>query len=319
MTAYANTILGEDDGDDIDDDIGVDPTLTRGGVIILPSEESDESHQDLIHRSTRAGPSRGTVNEPVADDVETSVDTAEQLETRKKKKNAKTKEKKVEEPVAESPRKRPSNLSFLDYVIVSNTLSGLDAGGKRSERDPDDDATLTEMMKKKKLLEDKKKELDAQAAAALAEKKSKLQKETTVAPSEPEIDLGVFSAKAGNQLEKIFKSAGSRAPKPGKGVRKIDISKITPPASPPSRTFGLTPQRPDPRGKGKEDDVEVEQVREDVAAGAGGSGARVEGVETEVDSSEATPRATILSHPIWHKIDTTRVALKGFVNPYRLY
>ncbi|MFS7937465.1 hypothetical protein Hanom_Chr05g00427881 [Helianthus anomalus] len=113
------------------------------------------------------------------------------------------------------------------------------------------------MMKKKKLLEGKKKELDAQAVAALAEKKCKLQKEITVSPSKSEIDLGVFSAKVGNQLEKMFKSNGSRAPKPGKGVRKIDISKITPPSSPPSITFGLTPPRPDPRGKGKEDDVEV--------------------------------------------------------------
>ncbi|KAJ0649351.1 hypothetical protein HanLR1_Chr15g0583311 [Helianthus annuus] len=84
MATYANTVLGEDDGDDID----VDSVPTRGGgeVIILSSEGSDESHQDLIHRSARAGTQRGTVHEPVADDVETPAenpqsDTAEQLET----------------------------------------------------------------------------------------------------------------------------------------------------------------------------------------------------------------------------------------------
>ncbi|MFS7921261.1 hypothetical protein Hanom_Chr03g00234711 [Helianthus anomalus] len=136
MATYANTVLGEDDGDDID----VDSVPTRGDVIILSS------------------PQRGTIHEPVADDVETPAenpqgDTAEQLETRKKRKKDKTEEKKNEEPVAETPRKRPSNSSFLDYVFVSDTLSGLDAGVKHSERDPDDDAMLTEIMMRKKALE----------------------------------------------------------------------------------------------------------------------------------------------------------------------
>ncbi|KAJ0442425.1 hypothetical protein HanIR_Chr16g0809131 [Helianthus annuus] len=214
MAAYANAILGEDDGDDID----VDSDPTRGEVIIRSSEGSDESHQDLICRSARAGPQRGIVHEPVADDIETPAenpqgDAAEQLETRKKRKRDKTEEKKVEEPVTETPRKRPSNSSLMDYVVVSDTLSGLDAGDKRSERDPDDDATLTEITKRKKALEDKKKELDAQAAAAQAEKKSKLKKDTAAAPSESEIDLGVFRAQAGNLLEKMSKPAtGSRGP-----------------------------------------------------------------------------------------------------------
>ncbi|MFS8021504.1 hypothetical protein Hanom_Chr16g01428141 [Helianthus anomalus] len=252
MATYANAVLGEDDGDDID----VDSAPTRGEVIILSSEGSDDSHQGLIHRSARAGTQRGTVHEPVADNVETPVEnpqgeTAEQLETRKKRKKDKTEENKVEELVAETPRKRPSNSSFLDYVVVSDTLSGLDAGVKRSKRDPDDDATLTKMMKRKNALEDEKKELDAQAAAALAEKKSKL-------------------ANAGNRLEKMYKStSGSRAPNSGRSARKIDISKITPPTSPPSKTFNLFPPCPDSRGKRKDDDVEVEQGGEDVAAGAG--------------------------------------------------
>ncbi|KAM0025847.1 hypothetical protein Hdeb2414_s0021g00579421 [Helianthus debilis subsp. tardiflorus] len=65
-------------------------------------------------------------------------------------------------------------------------------------------------MKKRKVLDDKKKELDDQAAAALAAKRAKLQKENPPAPSESEIDMGVFSAKPGNLLEEIYVSSGSR-------------------------------------------------------------------------------------------------------------
>ncbi|MFS7907149.1 hypothetical protein Hanom_Chr01g00067871 [Helianthus anomalus] len=259
MAAYANAVLGEDDEDDID--VGSVPT--REEVIVLSSEGSDGSHEGLIHRSTRAGPPQWTANEPVIDD----------------RKGDKTEEKKAKEPVLENPRKRPSNSSFLDYAVVSDTLSGLDTEVKRSERDPDDDATLTEIMKKKKkALREKKKELDAQA-------------DTATEPSESEIDLGVFSAKAGNLLEKMYKSAGSLGPKPGKGVHKIDISKITPPTSPPSKPLDLSPPHPDIRGKGKEDEVEqVRKVVEDVVAGAGGGEDNVEGVEANVESSEATPQ-----------------------------
>ncbi|KAJ0715807.1 hypothetical protein HanPI659440_Chr13g0505631 [Helianthus annuus] len=299
MATYANTVLVEDDGDDTD----VDPTPTREEPIILLSEESADSYQDLIHHSARAGPQRGAVQEPVADDD-------------------KTEEKKPEEPVAKTPRKRPSNSSFLDYVVVSDTLSGLDVGFKRQSRDPDDDSTLTEMMKKRKMLEDKKRELDVQAAAALAEKKAKLQKETIAAPSESEIDLGVFSEKTGNRLEKIFKLTSAprgttflscicfmycstsfdclcfiaAASKPGRSRSKIDIYKITPPASPPSKPLDLSPPRPDLKGKGKEDDVEVEQtekVVENVVVGAGRDEVHAEGVETECESSEATPQGTV--------------------------
>ncbi|KAF5821166.1 hypothetical protein HanXRQr2_Chr01g0010671 [Helianthus annuus] len=153
MAAYANTVLGEDDGDDIADDIDVGLTPTRGEVIILSSEKSTESCQDLIQRSSRAGPPRGTIHEPAGDDVDPPVvnpqgETAKEVETRKKRKGDKTEEEKVDAPVSEKPCTRPSNSSFLYYVVVSDTLFGLDAGRKRSERDPDDDATLTEMMKK---------------------------------------------------------------------------------------------------------------------------------------------------------------------------
>ncbi|KAJ0747737.1 hypothetical protein HanOQP8_Chr05g0192981 [Helianthus annuus] len=262
LANYACTVLGDDDGDDIDFDVNP----TREEPILLSSEEPDDASFCLIRRSSRAGPQRGPSEEPAADDVDTHVvdlqaGTVEQVETRKKKRGDKTREKKAEEPVAETPRKRPSTSSYLDYVVVSDTLSGLDAGVKRPSHDSDDDSTLTEIMKKRKLLEEKKKELDSQAAAALAEKKSKLQKETVAAPSKSEIDLGVFSEKTGYRLEKNFKSAsGSRPPKSGRYVCKVDISKINPPTSPPSKPLDLSPPNPDPKGKGMEDEVEVEQV-----------------------------------------------------------
>ncbi|KAJ0754037.1 hypothetical protein HanPI659440_Chr09g0342491 [Helianthus annuus] len=179
---------GEDDEDDFDDT--TDPT--RDEVIVLSSEGSDRSLEGLIPHSARAGPAQGAanepVNEPVGDDADPPVETAEQLETLKKKKLDKSekKEKKVEENVTKTPSKRPSTLPFLDYVVVSDTLSGLGTGGKCTERDPEDDETLTEIVRKRKVLEDKKRELDEQAAAALAAKKSKLQKETSPAPSESE-------------------------------------------------------------------------------------------------------------------------------------
>ncbi|KAJ0606810.1 hypothetical protein HanHA89_Chr03g0089351 [Helianthus annuus] len=128
FASYANTILGEDGGDYLDD--ATNPA--REEVIVLSSGGSDGSHEGLIPRSTRAGPPQGTgnepVNEPVGDDADVPVDTVEQLETRKKKTLDKSEnKKKVEESATEAPRKRPSTLPFFDYVVVSNTLSGLDA------------------------------------------------------------------------------------------------------------------------------------------------------------------------------------------------
>ncbi|KAM0066159.1 hypothetical protein Hdeb2414_s0002g00045561 [Helianthus debilis subsp. tardiflorus] len=103
MAIYANVVLGEDDVDDTD----VDSVPAREEVIVLSSEGFNELHEGLIRRSTCLGPPQGTVNEPVVDDVETPVDTAEQLETRKKKRGDKPEKKKAEEPVSEAPRKRP--------------------------------------------------------------------------------------------------------------------------------------------------------------------------------------------------------------------
>ncbi|MFS7976951.1 hypothetical protein Hanom_Chr10g00898411 [Helianthus anomalus] len=151
------------------------------------------------------------IDEPVDVDVEVPDETADQLETRRKKKldESEGKEKRAEGKATETPCKRPSALPFLDYVVISDTLSSLGAGEKRGGPDPDDNATLTEMMKKK-TLEDKKQKLDEQAAALLASKRAKLQKEAPPAPSKSEIDLEVFTVKHGNLLEKIFVASGSR-------------------------------------------------------------------------------------------------------------
>ncbi|KAF5754265.1 hypothetical protein HanXRQr2_Chr17g0789251 [Helianthus annuus] len=117
-------------------------------------------------------------------------------------------------------------------------------------------------MMRKKALEYKKRKLDEQAAASLTAKRAKLQKETPPAPSESEVDLEAFTEKYGNLLEKIFVASDSRE-EPG--------------------------------------DVEIEQVGEGGAGGAGGTGGdgvdggdgRGKGVETEAESSQATPRHTI--------------------------
>ncbi|KAF5798576.1 hypothetical protein HanRHA438_Chr07g0304781 [Helianthus annuus] len=84
FAAYANTVLGEDSGGGFDDTI--DPT--REEVIVLLSEGSARSRDGLTSRSPRVGPAQGAVNEPVDEptDVDVPVDTAEQLETRRKKK-----------------------------------------------------------------------------------------------------------------------------------------------------------------------------------------------------------------------------------------
>ncbi|KAM0021472.1 hypothetical protein Hdeb2414_s0024g00651391 [Helianthus debilis subsp. tardiflorus] len=270
FAVYANTVLGEDGVDDI-------TNPTREEVIVLSSEGSDRSREGLIPHFPFAG----------------------SLETRRKKQLDKSegKEKMVEEKTTETSRKRPSTLPFLDYVVVSDTLSGLGAGSKRTARDLEDEENLSEITKKRKTLEDKKSELDEQAAAALAAKKSKLQKETPLAPSESKIDMGVLSAKRGNLLDKICVASAPQGVKSGKTSCKIDISKITPPTSPPSRTFGLSSPPEDLGEKEKQVHVEVEQVGEGGGDGAGagdaGGDGRGKGVDTKAESNEATHCQTI--------------------------
>ncbi|KAJ0779948.1 hypothetical protein HanPI659440_Chr06g0232181 [Helianthus annuus] len=323
LSRYANEVLGEDDEDDLVDS-------GREEVVILSSGSSDRDVEDLISHSARAGTTPGGVAEPVHgfaeddDDAEASVDPSAQLETRKRARTEKSvrKEGKKEGGAAGSSRKQPSTLPYLDYVVVSDTLSGLGPGEVRQGSDPDDKATLTEHMKKK-ALDDHKRHLDEQAAALLAAKKAKLQKDAPPAPSESEVDLGVFSGGRGNLLEKIFEAS---APRPGnlvsvyvfvifyfvffancnfvaesktsKKPRPVDISQITPPTSPPSRTVGLTPPRDDADvtvkgGEGFEGIFEGgDATGGDVGGDAGGVD-KGKGIEVEMESSETTPQQTI--------------------------
>ncbi|XP_022037665.2 uncharacterized protein LOC110940437 isoform X7 [Helianthus annuus] len=252
------------------------------------------------------GTTPGGVAEPVHgfaeddDDAEASVDPSAQLETRKRARTEKSvrKEGKKEGGAAGSSRKQPSTLPYLDYVVVSDTLSGLGPGEVRQGSDPDDKATLTEHMKKK-ALDDHKRHLDEQAAALLAAKKAKLQKDAPPAPSESEVDLGVFSGGRGNLLEKIFEASASRPEsKTSKKPRPVDISHITPPTSPPSRTVGLTPPRDDADvtvkgGEGFEGIFEGgDAAGGDVGGDAGGVD-KGKGIEVEMESSETTPQQTI--------------------------
>ncbi|KAF5804340.1 hypothetical protein HanXRQr2_Chr05g0195931 [Helianthus annuus] len=155
---------------------------------------------------------------------------------------------------------------------------------------------------RRKVLEDQKRKLDEQSAALLAAKKAKLHKEAPPAPSESEIDLGVFSGGRGNLLEELYAaSAPPTAIKIGKKPRVVDISRITPPTSPPSRTVRLTPPHDgvDVGKRGEEGVTEVMgegggdagTVADDVGGDAGvGKG---KGVEVEIESSETTPQQTI--------------------------
>ncbi|KAJ0834932.1 hypothetical protein HanRHA438_Chr16g0749291 [Helianthus annuus] len=315
LSRYADEVLGEDDWDDFVDS-------GREEVIILSSGSSDRDVEDLISHYARAGTAPGGAAEPVHefveddDDAEASVDPSSQLETRKKARTDRSgrREEKKESGAAGSSRKQPSTLPYLDYVVVSDTLSGLGPGEVRQGSDPDDKATLTEHMKKKSL-DDHKRHLDEQAAALLAAKRAKLQKDAPPAPSESEVDLGVFSGGRGNLLEEIFAASAPRpgnlvsffmaASKTSKKPRPVDISQITPPTSPPSRTVGLTPPRDgvDATVRGGEGFVEGMFEGGDAAGGdaVGGDGAggdvvggdKGKGVEVEMESSETTPQQTI--------------------------
>ncbi|KAF5797398.1 hypothetical protein HanRHA438_Chr07g0290811 [Helianthus annuus] len=204
LSRYANDVLGEDVGND-----PVDPV--RQEVVILSSGSSDQTPEGLTSCCARAGTARGDAAEPVHEvvddvvDAEMSVDPSAQLKTRRQTKADKSDrgKEKAEGRVSGTSHKRPPILPCLDYVVVSVTLSGLGVGEKSRESDSDDRATLTEHMKKKSL-EDKKRKLDEQAASIHAAKKAKLHKEAFPAPSESEIDMGIFSENRGNLLEEIF-------------------------------------------------------------------------------------------------------------------
>ncbi|KAJ0925918.1 hypothetical protein HanRHA438_Chr04g0165171 [Helianthus annuus] len=261
---WLDQIRGREDAWDDSVDSG------REEVIVLSSGSSDQNFEDLTSHCARAGTAHVDVAEPVHevisddDDVEVSVDPSAQLESRKKARTDRSgrREGKPEGKAAGSSRKRPSTLPCLDYVVVSNTLSGLGAGERDRESDPDDGATLSEHMKKK-AFEDQKRQLD---------------------------DGG-----RGNLLEELYAaSAPPTAAKFGKKPRMVDISQITPPASPPSRTVGLTPPRDDVDVSTRGGEGFTEGVVEGGAdAGGDGGGDKGKGVEVEMESSETTPQQTI--------------------------
>ncbi|KAJ0768846.1 hypothetical protein HanLR1_Chr03g0106331 [Helianthus annuus] len=138
--------------------------------------------------------------------------------------------------------------------------------------------------------------LDEQSAALLAAKKAKLHKEAPPAPSE--IDLSVFSGGRGNLLEELYAASAPPTVKIGKKPCAVDISQITPPTSPPSRTVGLTPPRDDVDADTRGDEGFTEGVAEAGVAlggdgGADGGADRGKGIEVEGESSETTPQQTI--------------------------
>ncbi|KAJ0643034.1 hypothetical protein HanRHA438_Chr16g0788581 [Helianthus annuus] len=180
------------------------------------------------------------------------------------------------------------------------------------------------MAKKQKILAEKKRELDEEVAPTLSEKKLKMMGET-VAPSESEVDLGVFTRKLCNLLEKIFEASSlprgmilgclwlsfwyppssftdnslflllhlTSLPALFLRVLRDQHSAITPPTYPPPVSFDASPPHPDPKGKGKEGTVEGDALKKATTPVALGvviqEGVHVEGVETDYESSEATP------------------------------
>ncbi|KAJ0934246.1 hypothetical protein HanRHA438_Chr03g0105231 [Helianthus annuus] len=129
------------------------------------------------------------------------------------------------------------------------------------------------------------------------------------APSESEVDLSVFKKKSGYILEDMFVgSSGRKGSKKVTGLRSRrsitrsskptipDISSIPGPESPPAAVFGESPIRDpvrpeDVKGKDPEGVVRsvfVEKVQPSTLLGVAFR-ERVEGIETDVESSETTP------------------------------
>ncbi|KAJ0523241.1 hypothetical protein HanIR_Chr10g0491591 [Helianthus annuus] len=248
------------------------------GRFLHPTDESLGRYANEVLGEDACDDS-GEVAEPVLgvddDNEETAVDPSVQLETRKRSRTSKSgkKEGRTEGKAAGSSR----------------------VGERNRESDPDDGATLSEHMKKKALA-DHKRQLDEQAAALLAAKKAKLQKE---APQHPRSLRLIWVCLVG--VVEIFwrrYMLHLLLPLTGKKPRVVDISQITPPASPPSRTVGLTPPRDDVDmgTRGGEGFTEgVIEAGADAGGDGGGDGGvdKGKGVEVEMESSETTPQQTI--------------------------
>ncbi|KAJ0841477.1 hypothetical protein HanPSC8_Chr14g0630791 [Helianthus annuus] len=304
LSRYADEVLGEDVWDDFVDS-------GREEVIVLSSGSSDPNVGDLTSHYARAGTAPCGVADPVHeivgddDDAEASVDPSAQLETRKKARTDKSgrREEKPESKGGGSSRKRPSPHPCLGYVVVSDTLSGLGVGKKSQQSDPDDGATLSEHMKKK-ALDDHKRRLDEQAAAVFAAKKAKLQKEAPKRPRSLRLIWASLVEVVGICWRRymlpllLFLVIFFHLFKTSKKPRATDISRITPPTSPPSRIVGLTPPRDgaDANVGGGEGFVEGTFEGGDATGGdVGGDvgGDKGKGVEVQMESSETTPQQTI--------------------------
>ncbi|MFS7888960.1 hypothetical protein Hanom_Chr00s000002g01601161 [Helianthus anomalus] len=243
----------------------------RGEIILLLSEESTASSDDLIHRSraTRTGPQM-QLSKGSGGAVATNLATV------------------GPEGTATKPTsKRPSRLHYLDYVVVFDTLSSLDISMKPSPEEVDkDQTTLTQIMEKKRdLLADAMRKLDIEATLNVSEKKRKLMGQP-VGPtlSESDVDLSVASLRS--------RRLTTRSSKP----TTPDISSIPGPESPHAAICDELPVRDlvcpeDVKGKGLKGIVKsrvAEKVETSTLPGVVFC-QRVEGVETDAESSEATP------------------------------
>ncbi|KAJ0725437.1 hypothetical protein HanPI659440_Chr12g0458711 [Helianthus annuus] len=127
-----------------------------------PSNESMTAYGNVV-LGVAKDETDGPTQEPAGESayvpliVDPPAAAAQRKEARTKKREEKKAEdkKSTEEPAIAPICKHSSNIKLLDYVI-SDSLSGLDAGVKRSAPNPDDDDTLIEMLaKKQKILEEK--------------------------------------------------------------------------------------------------------------------------------------------------------------------
>ncbi|KAF5789628.1 hypothetical protein HanPI659440_Chr09g0323731 [Helianthus annuus] len=143
VAAYGTVILGAPSVAKAD--LGKSPT--REGTILLSSEESIGSSHGLIRRLSRAGPQQRPVQNPegavgsappVVDPVATAAEPGRKEPEKEKVGKREPEKKSAEEPSGAQTRKRSSKAELLDYVVVSDSLSGLDAGIKRPAPDPDD-------------------------------------------------------------------------------------------------------------------------------------------------------------------------------------
>ncbi|KAJ0809836.1 hypothetical protein HanPI659440_Chr01g0019831 [Helianthus annuus] len=176
IEAYGTVILGAPKAK-----TDLDKAPTQEETILLSSEESTGSSNNLFCRSSRAGPQQrpaqdstvGDASSPPVVDLASVAAEPEQKEARRKKvEEGETEKRRSAEESAGAPtHKRSSKVQLLDYVVVSDSLSGLETGIKWPAPDPDNHAMLIVLVaKKQKILAKKKRELDEQAALVLSEK-----------------------------------------------------------------------------------------------------------------------------------------------------